>query len=68
MSTTTAPAPADVRYCGDRSLAIALGVARPTPAAVRVPPAALRLVAGQSPLEAYGWASPDAPVAVASAR
>ncbi len=60
MSTTTAAPSADVRHAGDRSLAIALGVARPAPVAVRVPTAALRLVAGQSPLEAWGWASTDA--------
>ncbi|MFC8191940.1 hypothetical protein ACFUMH_09805 [Cellulomonas sp. NPDC057328] len=59
MSTTTA-APSVVRHAGDRSLAIALGVARPAPAAVRVPTAALRVVAGQSPLEAWGWTSTDA--------
>ncbi len=68
MSTTTAPAlHADVRHAGDRSLAIALGVARPAPAAVRVPPVARHVVAGQSPLEAYGWAPVDAPL-VPSAR
>ncbi|MFS0703384.1 hypothetical protein AB6N23_02570 [Cellulomonas sp. 179-A 9B4 NHS] len=59
MSTTTAAPTVDVRHAGDRSLAIALGVARPAPAAVRVPTAALRVVAGQSPLEAWGWASTD---------
>lgn len=71
MSTTTAPTAslpaAGVRHAGDRSLAVALGVARPAPAVVRVPPVARHLVAGQSPLEAYGWAAADAP-RVPSAR
>lgn len=71
MSTTTAPAlpvtaPAaptasvGALHCGDRTLAIALGVARPAPRAVHVPSVAVRRVAGQSPLEARGWASAEA--------
>ncbi|WP_136519005.1 MULTISPECIES: hypothetical protein [Cellulomonas] len=68
MSTTTAPAlpvtalpaPVGALHCGDRTLAIALGVARPAPRAVRVPSVAVRRVAGQSPLEARGWASAEA--------
>lgn len=41
------------------SLAVALGVARPTPPAIHLPPLSQRLVPGGSPLEATGWALPD---------
>lgn len=74
MTTTSLAAPpatVPVLHCGDRTLAVALGVARATPAGVRVPSVVQRPVAGRSPLEASGWAG-DAPAggraAVASAR
>ncbi|QGQ18508.1 hypothetical protein GC089_03620 [Cellulomonas sp. JZ18] len=60
MPVAAPPAAVDALHCGDLTLAVALGVARPAPRAVRVPSVAVRRVAGQSPLEARGWASADA--------
>ncbi|CAM5785922.1 hypothetical protein CPER28S_01712 [Cellulomonas persica] len=59
MFTTSEVARAGEARSGARSLAVALGVASATPPAIHLPPLTQRLVAGGSPLEATGWASPD---------
>ncbi|MBD7918617.1 hypothetical protein H9657_10060 [Cellulomonas sp. Sa3CUA2] len=56
MSTRTVGITSDVRRDGERALAVALGLVRRTPPPVRVPSPTQRIVPGNSPLEASGWA------------
>ena len=59
MGTVVTLPVSDVRLDGGRTLAIALGLVRRTIPPLHLPPPGQRMVAGHSPLEARGWASPE---------